>query len=185
MATRKSKPRKAGRKPAARKSSSRAIKARKAAGGRRPAAKPRKPVARGPAKVSRPSAPPRAAAGSGLQALARKIVRATRDPKHFDLRDLYAEGAVSRESSGAIATGFAELEAKLAGWNSMQERTEWNPRKVFAEGDSICIEWDATVWMRDGRVVPLSEVAVHEVRDGKIVSERYYYNPLALAPRAG
>jgi hypothetical protein len=184
MATRRAKPRKTGRKPAARKSSSRPSKARKKAASRRIAARPTKPAARAAAKASPKTAKPRAAAGSGLLALARKIVRATRNPQHFDLRDLYAEGAVSREASGAIATGFAELEAKLTGWNSMQERTEWNPRKVFAEGDSICIEWDATVWMRDGRVVPLSEVAVHEVRDGKIVSERYYYNPLALAPQA-
>jgi hypothetical protein len=185
MATRNAKPRKTGRKPAARKSGTRTSKAPKKIGKGRGTARSRKPAARGAAKASRGTARPRAAAGSGLAALARKIVRATRDPQHFALRDLYAEGAVSREASGAIATGFAELEAKLAGWNSIQERTEWNARKVFTEGDSICIEWDATVWMRDGRVVPLSEVAVHEVRDGKIVSERYYYNPLALAPSAG
>ena len=154
MATRRSKPRKAGRKPAA----------------------------RGAAKISRGRAKPRRAAGSGLPALARKIVRATRQPQRFVLRDLYAEGAVSREASGAIATGLAELEAKLAAWNAMQERSEWVPRKVFTEGDSICIEWDATVWMRDRRVVPFSEVAIHEVRDGKIVAERYYYDPRALSP---
>jgi len=184
MATRRSKPRKAGRRPAARKSSPGRSKARKPAGSRRAGAKPRKPAARGSAKASGRTAKPRSAPGSGLLALARKIVRATREPQRFDLRDLYAEGAVSREATGDIATGFAELEAKLARWDSMQERTEWNPRKVFAEGDSICIEWDATVWTRDGRVVPLAEVAVHEVRDGKIVSERFYYNPRVFAPQS-
>ncbi len=159
MAARRSKPRKAGRKPAS-----------------------RRPATRGEAKASRARAEPRAAMGSGLQALARKIVRATRQPQRFDLRDLYAEGVVSREATGAIATGLAELEAKLAGWSSMQERSEWVPRRVFTEGNAICIEWDATVWMRDGRVLPFSEVAVHEVRDGKIVAERYYYDPLPLSP---
>lgn len=177
MATRRTKP-KAGRKAAARKSSPARSKARKAG------AKPQKTAARGSAKASTRTASPRAAAGSGLQALARKIVRATREPERFDLRDLYAEGAVSREASGDVATGFAELEAKLARWDSMQERSEWTPRKVFAEGDSICIEWDATVWTRDGRVVPLAEVAVHEVRDGKIVAERFYYNPRVFAPQS-
>ena len=184
MATRRTKPSKSGRKPAARKSSSARSKARKASASRRTVAKPQKAAARGSAKASVGTAKPRAAAGSGLLALARKIVRATREPERFDLRDLYAEGAVSREASGDIATGFAELEAKLARWDSMQERTEWTPRKVFAEGDSICIEWDATVWTRDGRVVPLAEVAVHEVRDGKIVSERFYYNPRVFAPQS-
>ena len=38
--------------------------------------------------------------------------------------------------------------------------------------------------MRDGRTVQLTEVAVHEIKDGKIQSERYYYDPSALAPPA-
>jgi ketosteroid isomerase-like protein len=36
--------------------------------------------------------------------------------------------------------------------------------------------------MRDGRTVKLQETAVHEIKNGKIQSERYYYNPAALAP---
>src|SRR5262245_39384829 len=168
MATRKSKPRKksTSRKPAKR--------AKGRAG---------KPSARAPRRASKPKPKPKAAAGSPLAALARKIVRATQDPALFDLRDLYAEGAVSREANGNVATGIAGLEAKLARWEAMQERTEWKPRKVFTDSDAICIEWDATVHMRDGRVVPLVEVALHEIRDGKIVAERFYYNPMALAPQ--
>jgi len=183
MATRRKKASKAGRRPAARKSSPARSKARKASASRK-GAKPQKTAARGAARASARTASPRAAAGSALLALARKIVRATQEPARFDLRDLYAEGAVSREASGDVATGFAELEAKLARWDSMQERTEWTPRKVLADGDSICIEWDATVWTRDGRVVPLAEVAVHDIRDGKIVSERFYYNPRVFAPQS-
>jgi hypothetical protein len=33
--------------------------------------------------------------------------------------------------------------------------------------------------------VSLPEVAVHEVKNGKIATERYYYNPMALAPQTG
>jgi ketosteroid isomerase-like protein len=137
-------------------------------------------------KASARAARPKAAAGSGsaLAAFARKIVRATQDPSLLDLRDLYAEGCVSREATGNVDTGFAGLEAKNRRWEAMQERSEWKPRKVWSDGNAICIEWDATVYMRDGRVVPFAEVAVHEVRDGKIVAERYYYNPMALAPRS-
>jgi ketosteroid isomerase-like protein len=35
---------------------------------------------------------------------------------------------------------------------------------------------------RDGRTVNLREVAVHEIKDGKIQRERFYYNPMDLAP---
>jgi ketosteroid isomerase-like protein len=176
MASRPSKPRKkskgrarAGKSAGARKAPKRAVAGKRAAASRRPRA----------AAKSKPAG----ASGSALAAFARKIVRATQDPANFDLRELYADGCVSREATGNVDTGFAGLEEKNRRWEAMQERSEWKARKVWSDGDAICIEWDATVHMRDGRVVPFAEIAVHEVRDGKIVAERYYYNPLALAPR--
>jgi ketosteroid isomerase-like protein len=169
MATPRSKARKS-------KSRSRAGKTAK----RAKAAKAPKRAARAPARAAKP----KAAVGSALAAFARKIVRATQDPSLLDLRELYAEGCVSREATGNVDTGLAGLEAKNRRWEAMQERSEWKPRKVWSDGNAICIEWDATVHMRDGRVVPFAEVAVHEVRDGKIVAERFYYNPMALAPQA-
>jgi ketosteroid isomerase-like protein len=168
MATRRPKPRKRGSRRSAGKAGK--AKSKRAPDKRATKAAPR-------------AAKAKPAPGSALLAFARRIVRATQDPALFDLRDLYAEGCVSREATGDVATGLAALEAKLARWESMQEHTDWKPRKIFTDGDTICIEWDATVRMRDGRVVPLAEVAVHEVRNGKIVSERFYYNPLALAPQ--
>jgi len=38
---------------------------------------------------------------------------------------------------------------------------------------------------RDGRTVKLPEIAVHEIKNGKIQNERFYYNPMALAPPQG
>jgi ketosteroid isomerase-like protein len=166
MATRS----KRSRKPAPRKA------ARKAAAKRAP----RKTAKQAPRKTAAPKKP---AAGSDLEALARKIVRATQNTALFDLRQLYAEGATSREATGDVASGYAGLEAKMKRWESMQMGTTWRPRNVFVKGDTICIEWDATVKLRDGRTVSLPEVAVHEVKNGKIATERYYYNPMALGPQ--
>ena len=166
MATRS----KRSRKPAPRKA------ARKAAAKRAPRKAARK-------ASRRPAAPKKPAAGADLEALARRIVRATQNTALFDLRQLYAEGATSREATGDVATGYAGLEAKMKQWESMQMGTTWRPRNVFVKGDTICIEWDATVKLRDGRTVSMPEVAVHEVKNGKIATERYYYNPLALAPQ--
>ena len=166
MATRSKK----SRKPAPRKA------ARKAAAKRAPL----KAAKKAPKKAAAPKKP---AAGSDLEALARRIVRATQNTALFDLRQLYTEGATSREATGDVATGYAGLEAKMKQWESMQMGTTWRPRNVFVKGDTICIEWDATVKLRDGRTVSLPEVAVHEVKNGKIATERYYYNPMALAPQ--
>ena len=182
MATRrkaKSKRKKATRRRApARRKAARKKTARKKTARRKAARK--KTSRKGAAKKK---APARRAAAA--ESLARRIVRATTgDPSKFKLEDLYAEGCTSREASGETVTGFSGLEQKLRQWESMQESTTWKPRNVFINKDTICIEWDAQVKLRDGRVVDLSETAVHEVKGGKIVSERYYYDPGVLAPPA-
>ena len=167
MATRSKKTRKPAPKKAARK-----------------AAAPKKAAPKATKKApSKAAAPKPASAGSAAEALARKIVRATQNTALFDIRELYAPDATSREATGDVATGYAGLEAKMKQWESMQMGTTWRPRNVFVKGDTICIEWDATVKLRDGRTVSLPEVAVHQVKNGKIATERYYYNPTALAPQ--
>jgi ketosteroid isomerase-like protein len=131
--------------------------------------------------ASKPKARARASAASTLEALARKIVRATSLPS-FPLRELYTEDCVSEEATGDVARGIAGLEEKLVRWEQMQSGTRWNPRNVWCKGNTICIEWDAAVQLRDGRTVQLREIGVHEVKNGKIAAERFYYNPLQLAP---
>jgi len=146
------------------------------------ASKSRKKVARKkPAKSARARKPARSA--SPIEALARKIVRATSLPV-FPLREYYTDDAVSEEASGAVSRGIAELEEKLKGWEQMQSGTKWKARNVWCRGNTICIEWDAEVTMRDGRTVSLREIGVHEIRGGKIAAERFYYNPMQLAPPA-
>ena len=71
---------------------------------------------------------------------------------------------------------------ELKRWEQMQSGTTWKATNVWVGPKSICIEWDATVNVRDGRTVSLREVAIHEIKDGKIQYERFYYNPMALAP---
>jgi hypothetical protein len=63
----------------------------------------------------------------------------------------------------------------------MQKGSKWTPRNVLLGRNLICVEWDADVTLNDGRVVKLQEVAVHEIKGGKIQNERYYYNPTALS----
>jgi ketosteroid isomerase-like protein len=191
---RKSSPRRKGaRKPvrrqAARKGSVRKKSARRPGAARRKA--PARKKAPGKKKASRAgaAAPARARAserrrGSPLADLARKIVHATQNLHALSIRDLYAPNATSREAMGDAVSGYEGLEAKLAQWNTMQDssRTRWTPRHVLTGEKTICIEWDAKVHLRDGRVVDFSEVAVHDVEGGRIVAERYFYNPMQLGP---
>jgi ketosteroid isomerase-like protein len=70
----------------------------------------------------------------------------------------------------------------LKGWEQIAAGMVAKPVNIWSGPDTICIEWDSTVTTRDGRTVQLRETAVHEIKDGKIQSERYYYDPSVLAP---
>jgi ketosteroid isomerase-like protein len=182
-ARKKTTPKKSSRKKAARKqTSSKKSPARKKAPRRKVAA--RKAPAQSRRTPGRRASDAAQAARSRLVELARKIVKATEDASHMDWSELYAPGATSREASGDPVVGHEGLQAKLDQWNTIQDstRSRWTPRAITLGNDTICIEWDAKIQMRDGRVVDFPEVAVHQVQDGRIVSERYYYNPMALAP---
>lgn len=159
---------------------------------KRPSKKParaKKVARRAPAKkksaakkaTAKPKAPP-----PGLEGLARKIVRMSQGPSFgaAEIRELYHPDAVSVEANGGTSQGYAGLEQKMKGWEQMTSGMVSKPRNVWTGRNTICIEWDSTVTMRDGRTVQLHEVAVHEIKNGKIQSERYYYNPAALAPPA-
>ena len=124
-------------------------------------------------------------AGGGLEALARKIVRATVDPTKFSVPELYTADCVSEEAAGPASQGHAGIEQKLRQWESMQRGTKWKARHVVLGRNAICIEWDAEVTMNDGRVVKLPEVAIHEIKGGNIARERFYYNPTLLGPPQG
>ena len=121
---------------------------------------------------------------AGLDALARKIVRLTSLPTFgvAELKALYNEDCTSQEAGGNVDRGIAGLEKKGQRWAQMQTSTTWEATHVWVGPKSICIEWDATVNTRDGRTVKLHEVAVHEIKGGKIQDERFYYDPRALAP---
>jgi ketosteroid isomerase-like protein len=153
---------------------------------KRPSKKPaRKSARRAPKKkAAAKKAAPKKAAGSGLEALAKKIVRMSQGSSFgaAEIRELYHPDAVSIEANGGTAVGYAGLEEKMKGWEQMTSGMVSKPRNVWTGKGTICIEWDSTVTMRDGRSVQLREVAVHEIKNGKIQSERYYYNPAALAP---
>ena len=136
-------------------------------------------------KPARKTAAKRAATkpGNSIEAFARRIVKLTSQPQ-VALRELYAENCTSSEATGNTVTGMAGLEGKLKQWESMQSGTTWRARNVWTGKNKICIEWDAVVHLRDGRTVNLSEVAIHELKGGKIAAERFYYNPGAFAPPA-
>jgi hypothetical protein len=146
-------------------------------------AKARKP-ARKRAAPKKKAAAKKPDAGAALAAFAKKIVKVTQS--HGDFMALYSPDVVSEEAAGEPVRGFDGLAQKMKGWEQMQEGTTWTARSVATDPRSgtIVIEWDCQVKLRGGPTVPMKEVAIHQVKNGKIVAERYYYDPASLQPAA-
>jgi ketosteroid isomerase-like protein len=124
-----------------------------------------------------------AAPGAAMRALAQRIIDVTLANDDEAAFALYAPDVESSEASGPPTVGIDALRGKYAGWRQMVTDTSFEPRRVVVDGNVIVIEWVGRVTLRaSGRQAELHEVAVHEIRDGKIAREAFFYNPAALAP---
>ncbi len=131
--------------------------------------------------ATRTVTPQAAPTHSDLRRIARAIVTATCMGELDRLLDLYAEGAESEEvGAGQIVRGIANVEDKLRAWAKAHPEAVYHPAGLWCDGQTIIIEWEITLRSK-GRKVVLRELALHEIRAGKINRERYYYDPKALA----
>lgn len=175
--------------------SGKALKRTRAAAKQKPAAKraaPKKTVAskKKAAAPARPKVVTRTVtrtvtvdANQALRALAQRIVDATLANDEAAMLALYAPNVESCEAGNPPSHGVEALKQKFAGWRAMVTDSAFLPRSVCADGKTILIEWDGRVTLAaSGRVAELREVAVHEIENGRIVRERFYYDPAALQP---
>ena len=120
-----------------------------------------------------------------LRALADRIVAVTIQPDDEAILALYDENVESTEAGQMPMVGLEALKQKMDMWRGMTTSSSFRPRNVATAGNSIIVEWEGTVTLAaNGQTVNMNEVAVHEIENGKIVRERYYYDPTALAPSA-
>jgi ketosteroid isomerase-like protein len=165
------KPTKPARKPAAKKAPARPVAAKKSAA-KAPAAKPK--VVTRTVTVDR---------NAELRALAQRIVDLTIGNHEDEMLALYADNVESREAANPPMVGIDAIREKFKAWSGMVSDAAFTPRSVCADGNVIMIEWEGRVTLAaSGRVAELNEVAVHEIEHGKIVRERFYYDPAVLQP---
>ena len=131
--------------------------------------------ARPPARaVSRPAAP--APASAAVAALAKRIVDLTVRGDDEASFALYAPNVESREMGVPPTIGVDALREKFAMWRTMTKEASWQAKNVWTFGNTIVIEWDGRVTLASGNTVDMREVAIHEVENGKIARERFYYD---------
>ncbi len=94
---------------------------------------------------------------------------------------LYAPDVESKEATAPASVGLDAIKEKFKMWQSMVTDAVFTPVSVVADGNTIVIEWSGRVTLAgSGRRAELDEVAVHEIRNGKIVKERFFYDPSVL-----
>ncbi|MBU6283513.1 nuclear transport factor 2 family protein [bacterium] len=125
--------------------------------------------------------PKGAATASELRRIARAIVTSTSVHDEKRMLALYADSIESQEASQLPVYGIEAMKLKAEQWRKMVADSRWHARNMWCDGQTIIIEWEAQLTLRPGnRKVLLREIAVHEIRAGKIVRERYYYDPSVL-----
>lgn len=90
----------------------------------------------------------------------------------------YAEDATMQENLDSLRAGLRALlenerKVLLAAPDIHVERVGW----FMVDGDRAVINWVFAYTAAHGRKFQLDEVAYQEWRDGKIVRERFYYDP--------
>lgn len=147
----------------------------------RKAAKPalRKPVV---AKATRPQRAPAAPARNPVRELAQRIVDLTLKHDDDGCLALYAANVESIEPGQPVFVGVEALRKKFAGWRATAPQSTWQARTVGVDGNTIVVEWEGNVTFATGKQATMHEVAIHEVENGKIVRERFYYDRSAMQP---
>lgn len=137
-----------------------------------------------PAKKAKPraqAAPKGAATVADLRRIARAIVTSTSVHDEKRMLTLYADSVESQEAGQMPTYGIEAIKQKTEQWNKMVSDVRWHARNLWCDGQTIIIEWEAQITLRPGnRKTLLNEIAIHEIRAGKIVRERFYYDPTLL-----
>ena len=138
----------------------------------------RRPAKR-PARKARKAG---AAKSNAVRNLARRIVAVTAANDDEATLALYASDVESTEMGQPTMRGLDSIRQKFVGWRNMVTESHFEPRRVCVDGNTIVIEWVGEVTLAaSGKRAQLHEVAIHEIRDGKIAREAYFYNPASLS----
>lgn len=146
------------------------------------AATKKKTTARSARPKDRPAPSPRGAPTlADLRRIARSIVTSTSVMDERRMLSLYADSIESQEVGEPPSYGIDALRKKLERWNKRVASQRWHARNLWVDGQTVIVEWEAQLVVKPGnKKVVLHEIAIHEIRNGEIVRERFYYDPRGL-----
>ena len=94
--------------------------------------------------------------------------------------ELFSDNAESIEPPGAqglsSVRGLDAIKKKGNDWQNMIQEVHggWSGEPIVG-GNHIAVAMGVDATMKDGNRMKMEEIAVYEVRDGKIVKEQFFY----------
>lgn len=113
--------------------------------------------------------------------VAKKWAQMCREGKNLEcVKELYAENVVSREMPGMpgeIVTGKQNVWNKSKEWlDNVKEIHSSSITDPVVAGNHFASKMDFDVTFKDRGRQKMEEVAVYEVKNGKIANEQYFYS---------
>ncbi len=97
--------------------------------------------------------------------------------------EFYAQDATARENNDPPRVGLEAMMANERGALSRMKFDKIEALEVVVDGERAAIHYNFEMTLGDGRKTSLEEIAWQTWRDGKIVAERYFYDPSQRKPR--
>jgi len=115
------------------------------------------------------------------QQVADRLVSLCREGKNIDaINELYDDNIVSHEAKGSpmeLAEGKEAVLGKNQYWYStVAEIHSGEVSDPTVIGNFFTVSMHMDVTYKEGGRMPMQEIAVYEVKDGKVVAEQFFYN---------
>ena len=98
--------------------------------------------------------------------------------------EFYAEDVVMQENLGLPTVGKVLARQKEERFVGAIRSHETRAASVIVDGDRVAIHWNAEYTFTDGSRMRFDQIAHQIWRDGRIVHERFFYDPGTLQPAA-
>jgi ketosteroid isomerase-like protein len=115
------------------------------------------------------------------QDIANRLYELFKENKWQEVQDeLFSDDAESIEPPGSqglpSVKGLEEIKKKGKDWENMIQEVHggWTGEPIVA-GNHIAVAMGVDATMKDGNRMKMDEIAVYEVRDGRIVKEQFFY----------
>nr|WP_068889515.1 nuclear transport factor 2 family protein [Pedobacter panaciterrae] len=120
------------------------------------------------------------------QEVANRLIQLCREGKNVQAIDeLYADNVISKEPDGApmeLTEGKEAVKNKTIEWENMVEELHSAIISDALVADSFfTVVMDMDVTYKGMERIGMNELAVYEVKDGKIVAEEFFYKMPAMA----